>query len=122
MSRDGNIRVEAAGVYSHPDDAGIGPNVLLTAARDGRYAPPEVAGELADADLQKATSQLSASGTMDTEAKKLILKRIALITKAIISEGMIYHVSVSKMFSALSRLPMNDAETVEALDADAAQK
>jgi hypothetical protein len=120
LGKEGNIKVEAAGVYSHPDDAGIGPNLLLTAARDGTYAPPEVAGILADAELQQATSQLSTSGKMDADAKKLILKRIAVITKAIITEASMAKLNAAKMAAALSKLPMNDGETVEALDAHAA--
>ena len=116
-SKEGSFKVEANGLYGHPGDAGVGPNALLTAAPDpGAYAPPQEASLAADDDnLQAAISQLTSEGKLSTEAKSLLVKRVAIITKAIINDASVDKVTNGRMFTSLSKLSLNDPEVLETL-------
>ena len=69
----------------------------------------------ADANLEHAISQLTTEGTLDPEARKLIAQRIALIAKAIINHASTEKVFPSRMHASLSRLLLNDPDTVGVL-------
>ena len=117
-SKEGSFKVEANGLYGRPEDAGVGPNVLLTAAQtapSGEYQPPQEVSLAAAADLQEAIRQLKSKGKVEAETRKLLAKRVALITKAIINDASTEKVPLGRLYTTLSRLPLNDPEVLAAL-------
>ena len=61
--------LEAAGMFCHPEDAGVGPNLLLTVGSAGTLYVPPAEAQMAASQMTEAIQLLTSEGSLVPQHK-----------------------------------------------------
>ena len=114
----GSTVVEAAGLFSHPADIGIGPNALLQARSEAAYeASPEV--KLAAREVVGPLRELTAEGKVTGESTSNLKEYGSMIMRSILNASSLTKIGASRFKNTMTKLPLTDSECIRALFGEA---